>query len=254
MNAKLVFRPFLLALTVGYLSGMLHEAGHWAVLQAFGREPLMGFNGIVQLWDTEPRNPKEWVKISYPNIGEGWLHLGSTPESSLEWIIMLIAGPIVHPALILMGILSLRSGNRAAVFKEFELMLTIVNGLRFFSAPLGYLTSSKGDFYFIGFYAGLSEVTVMFPFVMAELAGFLLGLYKVEGWKTRVQWLVTVFATFPIFRGLTLIDVMIIRPQVNYGNPLFASVFGWSLPVFVAHLLLVLGLLGFFILGKSVSR
>jgi len=230
---------------------MLHEAGHWIVLQAFGREPLMGFNGIVQLWDTEPRNPREWVKISYPNIGEGWLHLGSTPESDLEWIIMLIAGPIVHPTLILLGVLSLRPDNRAAVFKEFGLMLMIVNGLRFLSAPLGYLTGSKGDFYFIGFYSGLSEVTMMFPLVITELVGFLWGLYKVGGWKTRVQWLVTVFATLPVFRGLTLIDVTFVRPQVDYGNPLFASVFGWSLPVFVAHLLFVLGLLGFFVFREK---
>jgi hypothetical protein len=185
MKAKLILRLFLLALIVGYLSGMLHEAGHWAVLQTSGRGPLMGFSGLVQLWDTEPQNSDEWVKISYPNIGEGWLHLRSLPETNGEWIAMLVAGPIVHPILVLLGVILVLNG-RTAVFRELGLMLVVVNGLRFFSSPFGYLRGSKGDFYFISFYSGISEIAVMFPFVITELAAFLWGIYKIQGWKTRI--------------------------------------------------------------------
>jgi hypothetical protein len=88
-------------LVIGWFFRLLDGSLSWA------------FNGIVQLWDVEPRNPEEWVKISYPNIGEGWLHLDSLPDSNQEWVIMLIAGPIVHPILILFGILlSIKQQNR----------------------------------------------------------------------------------------------------------------------------------------------
>jgi hypothetical protein len=138
------------------------------------------------------------------------------------------------------------------MFREFGLMLVLVNGLRIFSGPLGYLAGSKGDFYFIGFYSGISEIWVMFPFVLAELAGFLWGLYRIIGWKTRIFWLFTIFATFPIFRGLTLVDAMIVRPQVDYGNPLFVSIFGWVLPVFVINVMFLTAFSTFLVKGKHV--
>jgi hypothetical protein len=94
---------------------------------------------------------------------------------------------------------------------------------------------------------------VRLPFILLELAGFLWGLYRVEGNRDRMLWLVAILLTYPVFRELTLVDALMIRPGVDRGNPLFTSVFGWSLPVFVTHVSSFVALFGFLLWEREAS-
>jgi len=91
---------------------------------------------------------------------------------------------------------------------------------------------------------------VRLPFILIELAGLLWGLYGMGGNRERILWLGAVISTFPIFRALTLVDALIVRVGVDRGDPLFISVFGWSLPVFAAHLSALIALVGFLSWGR----
>lgn len=96
MNSpKIGLRQVLvLVLLLNFIVQMIHEAGHWAVYQAYGRGPVWGFIGLVQLWNTTPLHPSEWVKTALPGGEQGWLRLTSPTNSGIEEIISSAAGPL----------------------------------------------------------------------------------------------------------------------------------------------------------------
>jgi hypothetical protein len=52
---------------VNILSQTLHETGHHVVYQVMGRDPVWGFTKLVQLWESPPTDPDDWVEVN----GEG---------------------------------------------------------------------------------------------------------------------------------------------------------------------------------------
>jgi hypothetical protein len=57
------FLPLLvLAMLVNILSQTTHETGHHLVYQLMGHEPIWAFTKLVQIWETPPVNPDEWVE------------------------------------------------------------------------------------------------------------------------------------------------------------------------------------------------
>lgn len=238
VRSKNFFRLFLLSLFLGYLSIESHEFGHWLVLQIYSRDPLMGFGGLVQMWNRVPNDPDEWVNIHYPGVGDGWLHLGSLPESDFEWAVMLFTGEFMQLLLILVGIFLAKKGR----FKEIGSMLALFNSLRFIPGIVGYLMGSKGDAYFIAYHTGVPEILIRLIFISVEFFGF---VWIFRHLRDRHLWFGAILLSYPFFRALMFIDFKIVRQQVDYGSPLFVSVLGWSLPVFIMNILIVVVLIYF---------
>ena len=115
---------FLLAFLRNFIVQMIHETGHWAIYQSYSRGPVWGFIGLVQLWDTTPLHPTEWVKTSLPDGEQGWLRLSSPTNGKVEEIISAASGPIASLFGAALGLLFVyRSKDRP--IKQIGLMLTL---------------------------------------------------------------------------------------------------------------------------------
>jgi hypothetical protein len=231
----------VLALLLNFVVQMIHETGHWAVYQAYGRGPVWGFIGLVQLWDTTPLHPAEWVKTSLPDGEQGWLRLTSPVNSKTEEIISSAAGPIASLLGAVLGLfVAYRSRDRAVGL--ISLMLTLMTS---FAMTLYYLRSPLrigSDEYAIAFQLGIAKSFIEIPFAIAFIICLTLGLRKLDTWKTRLTWLaIILFGSISIGLTLNYVDAFL-RSQVNEGNPLFRSVFGFSLPVVIVNGLALLGL------------
>ncbi len=232
---------FLLAFLLNFIVQMIHETGHWAIYQSYGRGPVWGFIGLVQLWDTTPLHPAEWVKTSLPDGEQGWLRLTSPINSKVEEIISSAAGPVASLLGAVLGLLLVyRSKDRA--IKQIGLMLTLMTS---FTMALYYLRSplrTGSDEYAIAFQLGIAKSLIEIPFATAFIACLILGLRELETWKIRLTWLaVILFNSISIGLTLNYVDTFL-RSQVNEGNPLFRPVFGFSLPVVIVNSLAFLGL------------
>ncbi len=163
------WRLFLLALLLNFIVQMVHETGHWAIYQSYGRGPVWGFIGLVQLWDTTPLHPAEWVKTSLPGGEQGWLHLTSPANSKVEEIISSAAGPVASLIGAVLGLLlSVRSKDRA--IRQIGLMITLMTS---FTMVLYYLRSplrTAGDEFTIAFQLGIAKSLIEIPFAIAFLA------------------------------------------------------------------------------------
>lgn len=109
------WRLLVLVALIGYLGGqVLHESGHWAVLQLFGRGSVMSFTGLVQR-DEPPANPEAWVTFTAPDGEQVWLHLTSLPASRAEWLLMAAAGPLAQLIAMIVGLLLAHFARREVV-------------------------------------------------------------------------------------------------------------------------------------------
>jgi hypothetical protein len=232
---------FLLAFLLTFLVQMIHEGGHWAVYQAYGRGPVWGFIGMVQLWDTTPRNPSEWVKTSLPDGEQGWLRLASPIDSKTEEIISSAAGPVASLLGAVLGLLLVYRSKNGTI-QLIGLMLTLVTS---FAMTLYYLRSpmrTGSDESSVAFQLGIAKSFIEIPFGIAFVACLVLGLRELETWKTRLIWLAVILVnSISIGVTLNLVDTFL-RSQVNEGNPLFRSVLGFSLPVVIVNGLAIVGL------------
>jgi uncharacterized membrane protein YfcA len=151
ISPKIGLRPlFVLAMLLTFIVQMIHEAGHWAVYQAYGRGPVWGFIGLVQLWDTTPQHPSEWVKTTLPGGEQGWLRLTSPTSSGLEEIISSTAGPLASLLGAVLGLI-LAGRSRDKVLKTIGLSFSLITS---FTMLLYYLRSpfrTGGDEFEIAF-------------------------------------------------------------------------------------------------------
>jgi hypothetical protein len=232
---------FLLALLLNFVVQMTHEAGHWAVYQSYGRGPVWGFIGLVQLWDTTPLHPAEWVKTSMPDGEQGWLRLTSPVNGKFEEVISSAAGPIASIFGAILGLLLVYRSKDGAI-KQIGLMLTLMTS---FTMTLYYLRSplrTGSDESAIAFQLGIAKAFIEIPFAIAFIACLVLGLRELDTWRTRLTWLaVILFNSISIGLTLNYVDTFL-RSQVNEGNPLFWPVFGFSLPVVIVNGLACFGL------------
>jgi hypothetical protein len=236
-------RLLILVALLGYLGGqILHEAGHWAVLQLFERGPVMSFTGLVQREEL-PTAPERWVEFPAPDGQEVWLHLASLSASSAEWVAMLAAGPLAQLAAMILGLLLAHFARRETV-RSLGLLLALINS---FGPALYQLTSTLGgpggDEYFIAYYLGLSRHFISASLGLASAAGLVLALRELSGWRMRLKWGAALSVGLLPQGPLLMMAYRITQSQVDLGHPLFRPVIGWSLPVAVTSALACLALL-----------
>jgi hypothetical protein len=102
---------------------------------------------------------------------------------------------------------------------------------------------NTGDEYFIAAYLGIPKYTLDMPFGLLFLMGFILALYWLGDWRTRLKWLgITVLGSTPVGLFIMYINGWVIS-QINQENRFFQPLFGFALPVFMFNVA-VLALLG----------
>jgi hypothetical protein len=252
LNKKGLWQLFLLAVLMNFLVQMIHETGHWAVYQSYGRRPVWGFIGLVQLWDTTPLHPSEWVKTTSADGTQGWYRLASPVNGKVEEIISSAAGPIASLLGAVLGLLLVVRSKNGAV-KQMGLMLSLMTSFTMFLYYLRSPMRSGSDETAIAFQLGISRALIEIPFAVAFLVCLILGLRELDTWKTRVAWLAVILMTsIPIGITLNVVDGYL-RSQVDLDNPLFRSVFGFSLPVLIVNGLVLVGLWTWLRLAGRVS-
>jgi len=95
MMKAIRFLPLLiLVMLVNILSQTTHETGHHLVYQLMGHEPVWAFTKLVQIWETPPNNPSEWVKTRGSEGELGWLKLSSPIVGKVENAVAAATGPL----------------------------------------------------------------------------------------------------------------------------------------------------------------
>lgn len=99
-----------------------------------------------------------------------------------------------------------------------------------------------GDEYFLAYALGIPKYIIDIPFGLFFITAFIIGVWSLGGWRTRIKWLGAIFLG-SIPAGLFIIKAnSIVLTQVNYDNPLFRSVLGWSLPVVIVNIIICVAL------------
>jgi hypothetical protein len=235
-------RLLLLVVLLNLLAAqILHESGHWAVMQAFGRRPLWGFTSLVQMSE-EPTAPEAWTAITNLDGSRSWLHTRSAPASDAEWLLFLAAGPLFQLAAVGIGFIIARRGRSPAA-RTIGFLVALVNAFGgFFYQVVGLLRGSGGDEVLIGHYLGISPAIVSALLGIGFGIGLVTAFRALETRRTRLTWGATLFlGTLPVGPLLMIANQAVIA-QVDAGNPFFRSVLGFSLPVFLAGVLCFIGL------------
>ncbi|MGQ4875641.1 MAG: hypothetical protein ACP6IY_16360 [Promethearchaeia archaeon] len=241
---NLSFKQLIIfTILLSYLGAQrIHEIGHWLVLQLYGREPAFGFTGLIQLWGKVPQHPEHWTKYKDPIDGEeGWLYLDSLPQSSAEWVIMLAAGQIAQIIIIIIGLLIVKYAKKD-LSKTFGLLLAMINsqGQIFYFIRKMLSGGVGGDEYFISFYLNISVYLIIIIFLSIHLIGFSLCIHIINDWKLSIKYILVIFlGIMPIGIILMLSDILV-REQIDLGNPLFQPVFGFALPVLIIDVIFIL--------------
>jgi hypothetical protein len=240
----------ILILLLNLAAQAIHEMGHWAVYQLYGRGPTWGFIGMVQWWDTPPLHPEEWVATTAPDGAPGWLRLVSAPASSWEQILVSAGGPLASLLAAVVGLFLARCAKNPAT-RQIGLGLVLVTALVMTLYYLRAPMRTGGDEYGIAAPLGIPKWVIEIPFATAFMLCLALGLRELDTWKTRLIGLgMILLAGIPTGIGLNLLDTLV-REQVNQNNPLFQPVLGFSLPVLGMNVLVVLGL---WIYWRKLSR
>ncbi len=231
----------LLALVVIYFSVWLHEAAHWAVLLVLGTQPTMGFTGIIQQWDVPPPHPDQWQAVTYPALGTAWLRMQELPATDGQWAIMLIAGQLVPILLIVLGIW-IYYRKPSYQMATIALMVVMVNGAMALTKLIGWWRGNLGDVFFFSFYSGLS-----YPLINGILI-FLLGTGLVWSLRqlpcpVRRRWMRALVGAYALMLPLLMASNGMILRAIHSNSFLGNSWLGWSLPVWIVTLLMLVLLL-----------
>jgi len=239
----------LLTVCLTYFSVWLHEAGHWAVLEALQCGPTMGFAGIIQQWDMPPSAPHQWQRISYPNLGTAWLRLERLPQTPQQWFWMLLAGQLVAVLLLGLGILLYKTSS-SYTFQAIGLMLAFVNGAMALPKIVSWVMGGIGDLFFVGFYSGINPAWFKGAFIVVLGSGLVWSLRQFPC-PIRRRWMQALilaygFVVIPLQKANGSLRSAIDR-ELSWAAPLA----GWSKPVWwVTGVFLVL-LVGWYFLAKK---
>lgn len=240
----------LLAILFNCITQAVHEGGHWAIYQAYGRGPVWGFIALVQR-DTPPLHPDEWQEITAADGAQYWLRLASLPNSKTEELLANIAGPLASLLGVIFGLALARLG-RDQITKRFALVFALSGAL---AESLYYLRSplrSGGDEFGAAAQLGIPKYGIEIPFAIAFILCLVLGLRELEGWRARFKWIAAILmGSIVAGLGLNLADGLV-RAQVDAGNPIFQAIFGFSFPVLATNLLALLGISLWWVLAKEI--
>ncbi len=230
----------LLAVLLNFVSQTIHEGGHWLVHQIAGRGPVWGFISLVQVWGDPPLHPEDWIETTSPDGEQGWLRMASAPTKT-EDIIALAAGPLAGLLGVVLGLSQVFSKRSPAV-KQMGLVLALIGSLLMSQYYLRGANRMGGDEYFLAAHLGISKAALDIPLGLAFITSFVVGVWALGDWRTRLKWLGAVLlGSIPV--GIFLMNAdSLIRAQVNLENPLFQPLLGFSLPVIVVNALALLGL------------
>jgi len=230
----------ILTMLLNIVSQTIHEAGHWAVYETLGLGPVWGFTGVVQIWGDPPLHPDEWIETISPDGERGWLRLTSAP-SKTEDIIGLAAGPLASLLGVALG-LSLMRWNRNPVTKQIGLVLALIGSILMSQYYLRGFSRRGGDEYFLAAHLGIPKYTIDIPFGLAFIAGLIAGLWALGDWRARLKWLSAILLG-SVPAGLFLMNANdLVQSQINQGNPLFQPLLGFSLPVVIVNVIVLLSL------------
>ena len=167
---------------------------------------------------------------------------------------MLLAGPIMHPILILVGILFMRINN--AFLQKVGVMLVLINGLKFLTNLLSYFQGAIGDYYFIGVYSGIPHIYIVLLFVIVQFLGFAYGIYK-SGRLLKEEGASLLISIF--LAGIIIITLLsklngLIVEGVDNKNPFFMPILGWPLPVLIVNILLLVMILSLYKRSTSPDK
>ncbi len=240
---------FWLAVLLTCITQAVHESGHLAVYQAYGRGPVWGFIALVQR-DTSPLHPDQWQEISNPDGEQSWLRLTSLPNGYTEKLLANAAGPVAALLGVILGLLMAHLG-RNPVTKKIGLAFALNGAL---AASLYYLRSpwrSGGDEWGVAMQLGIPKYGVEIPFALAFIVCLLLTLRELDGWRARFKWMAAALLG-SIATGLTLnLADGLVRAQIDGGNLFFQPIFGVSFPVLAVNLLALLGVCFWWALAKE---
>ena len=230
----------VLVLLLNFVVQAIHEGGHWIVYETAGRGPVWGFIGLVQSWDEPPLHPNEWIERIAPDGARGWERFASAP-SKTEDILGLIAGPLASLLGVVLG-LSLMRFNRNPTLKQMGLVLALITSFIMSQYYLRGFSRTGGDEYFLAGLLGIPKYIIDIPFCVAFITGFILGIWSLGNWQTRLKWLGTILlGSLPAGIFLVIADG-IVRSQANQDNALFQPLLGVSLPVIAINVVVVLAL------------
>lgn len=229
----------LAAMSLNILAQGIHEGGHWSVFEITGHRPVWAFTGIVQLWDTLPHQPGGWVALTAPDGTKGWMKLSSDPGTTVAALDD-FAGPLASLLSVIAGLLLYRFSKKPAL-RVNGLILALITALLmvFYYARSG---SHIGDEGFLAASLGVSKIIFDIPFGLAYFICLVLGLRELRNWRNGLRFVgALLLGMLPTAGAMVLFDPLILN-GVDTGNPLFQSVLGWSLPVFIVFCLAVAGL------------
>ncbi len=236
------FLPLLvLAMLVNILSQTTHETGHHLVYQLMGHEPVWAFTKLVQVWETPPVNPDEWVETRGSEGEQGWLKLSSPIVGNVENAAAAAAGPLAGLLGAVLGLL-IASRSQDMRWRQIGLAFSLAASL---TAVLYYLRApirTGGDEYDVAVQLGVVKTAVEIPFALAFAACLAIGLRQLPSWRVRLAWLGTILLGSVITGVLMVLADPPIIAQVDAGHAWFQPVLGYSLPVFVLNGLALTGL------------
>lgn len=239
---RIRFLPLLvLAMLVTILAQAFHETGHRMAYQIMGHAPVWGFTKLVQIWDTPPTVPAEWVEIRGSDGELGWLRLRSPVASPAENATIAIAGPLSGLFGASLGLaLALRS--KKLVLKQIGLAFSLSASL---AAVLYYLRSpmrTGGDEYDFAKFLSVPKSLVEIPLALAFVLCLIWALRTLPSWRARTTWLGTILLGSAA-TGIAMMsaDGLVIA-QVDAGNHWFRPILGYSLPVFLVNGLAIIGI------------
>jgi hypothetical protein len=231
----------ILTFLLNFIAQTIHEAGHCAVYEVLGLGPTWSFTGLVQIWDNPPPlHPNEWIATTAPDGTPGWERMTSAPSKN-EAIAMNAAGPLASLLGVIFGLCLVRF-SRNPIVKQVGLVLALIISIIMSLYYLRGFSRTSGDEYFLAGLLGIPKYIIDIPFCLAFITGLVLAVWALGDWLTRLKWLGTILlGSLPA--GLILMyGNNLVQSQVNQGNPLFKPLLGFSLPVVIVNVIVLLAL------------
>lgn len=220
-----------LSMLLTFAAQFIHEAGHCVVYSLLGTKPVWSVNSLAQIWDNVPLHLENWSTFVTPTGETGWIRMSSAP-SQTEHIAGLLAGPLASLLGVLLGIGLVRFGKEAAT-RQIGLVLVLAISFPMTQYYLRGPWRATGDEYFVSAYLGIPKSVLDIPFGLFFLMGFIVALYWLGDWKTRLKWLgALVLGSMPAGLFIMNINGWVIS-QIDLENRFFQPLFGFALPVFI---------------------